>query len=132
VPFILGTHPYNQVVVDAFVGDEDFGADMFVCLKEKMNTAVKTMHKLSRLTSRQSGMLGAPSAEKATKRTGVADYLRGSNPNKGADTRQGSEDRRRKRVPPEGNLVETLCSASSARSTGMWPMMSEQVNNLCR
>jgi hypothetical protein len=34
-------HKYNQAVVDAFVGDEYFGADRSVGLKERMNTAVK-------------------------------------------------------------------------------------------
>jgi hypothetical protein len=40
-------HKYNQAVVDAFVGDEYFGADKSVGLKERMNTAVKTVRKSS-------------------------------------------------------------------------------------
>jgi len=36
-------HKYNQAVVDAFVGDEYFGADRSVVLKENMGAAVKTV-----------------------------------------------------------------------------------------
>ncbi len=34
-------HKYNKSVVDAFVGDEYFGAVRYVFLRERMGTAVK-------------------------------------------------------------------------------------------
>ncbi len=36
-------HKYNQAVVDAFVGDEYFGANRSVVMKERMGSAVKTV-----------------------------------------------------------------------------------------
>jgi hypothetical protein len=47
-------------VVDAFVGDEYFGADMFVVLQERMGTTVKTAQKLSAAAKSAVGITGGP------------------------------------------------------------------------
>ncbi len=61
-------HKYNHAVVDAFVGDEYFGADRSVALKERMSTAVKTVQKLSAAAKSAVGITGGPFGGKAAKK----------------------------------------------------------------
>ena len=61
-------HKYNQTVVDQFVGDEYFGADRSVVLKERMATAVKEVQKLSVAAKNAVGITGGPYAGKGAKK----------------------------------------------------------------
>jgi len=62
-------HKYNQSVVDAFVGDEYFGANSFVVLKERMSTTVKTVQKLSAAAKSAVGSTQGPFSGKGNKRS---------------------------------------------------------------
>jgi len=55
-------------VVDAFVGDEDFGADRFVVLQERMDTVVKTVQKLSAAAKSAVGITKGPFSGKGNMR----------------------------------------------------------------
>ncbi len=59
-------HKYNQVVVDAFVEDEYFGADRYVVLKERMGSAVKTFQKPSVAAKAVVGITGGPFSGKGS------------------------------------------------------------------
>ncbi len=65
-------HKYNQAVV----GDEYFGADKPVGLKERMSTAIKTVHNLVAhawsVIGRQLAMSVVPSTEKIQRRKWAA------------------------------------------------------------
>ena len=61
-------HKYNQAVVNAFVGDEYFGADRFVVLKERMGLAVRTFQKLSAAAKAAVGITGGPFSGKGKKK----------------------------------------------------------------
>jgi hypothetical protein len=73
---------YNQSVVDAFVGDEYFGADKSVVLQERMGTTVKTVQKMSAAAKSAVGITGGPFSGKGNKRS------RGG---KGAAARQSAQ-----------------------------------------
>ena len=62
-------HKYNQAVVDAFVGDEYFGADCSVVLKERMGAAVKIVKKLLVAAKAAVGITGGPFNGKGSKKS---------------------------------------------------------------
>ena len=74
-------HKYNQSLVDAFVGDEYFGADRSVVLQERMGTTAKTVQELSAVAKSVVGITGGPFSGKSNKRG------RGG---KGADAKQSA------------------------------------------
>ena len=57
----------SQAMVDAFIGDEYFGADRSVVLKERMGSAVKTDQKLSVAAKAAVGINGGPFSGKGSK-----------------------------------------------------------------
>ena len=68
---------YNQSVIDAFIGDEYFGADRSVVLKKRMGSAVKTVQKLSEVAKTAVGITGGPfSGKGSNKSNGGRGYAR--------------------------------------------------------
>jgi len=110
-------HKYNQSVVDAFVGDECFGANRFVVFQERIGTTVKTAQKLSAATESAVGITGAPSAEKATSEAEEARDSLPSSRHKEVVSTQASEEPTSKREPPVGSSMAGNRSASTARSS---------------
>jgi hypothetical protein len=69
-------HKYNHGVVDAFVGDEYFGADRSVVLKKRMGAAIKTIQKLSVAAKAGVGISGGSYfSGKGSKRARAAEDL---------------------------------------------------------
>ena len=67
--FLFIRHKYNQAVVDAFVGDEYFGAVKSVVSKNRMWTAVKTIQKLSVAAKSIVGITGGSYSGRGSKQS---------------------------------------------------------------
>ena len=61
-------HIYNLSVVEIFLGDEFFGADMSTPMKERVRTSVNEVQKLSAHAKAAIGNAGGPFGGKAAKR----------------------------------------------------------------
>ncbi len=79
-------HKYNQAVVDAFVGDEYFGAVRSVGLNERMGTVVKTVQKLSAAANTAVGNVGSPFSGKSSRKSRGGRGSAGKQSPPGADT----------------------------------------------
>jgi hypothetical protein len=63
-------HKYNKAIVtEAFDTDEYFGANMIVVFQERIETAMKTVHKLSAATEVAVGFAGGPFSGKGPKKS---------------------------------------------------------------
>jgi hypothetical protein len=61
-------HKYNKAVEENFVGDDFFGADRKLPLKERMRASVKEVQKLSAQAKAAVGVAGGPFSKKAPSR----------------------------------------------------------------
>jgi hypothetical protein len=86
-------HKYNKVVEENFVGDDFFGADRKLPLKDRMRASVKELQKLSAQAKAAVGNAGGPFPKKAPSRL---------NPRKGATPSKPSNPRREKSELPPG------------------------------
>jgi len=110
-------HKYNQSVVEAFMGDEYFGANRSVVLRERTGRTVKTMQKVFAGAKAAVGITDGLFSEKAPRKAEEAkDLVPRSRQNKEAVFLRGSVGPRSRRYLPEGSWAAANRSASIVRS----------------